>query len=119
VKLYGHYALINGKDTSFYRHLIRYLGLPDPTGKDKWTAYKFTLSVYNDFYPIHHKRITSAVDQLPDPEVFAVQTRSEQSGTERTDSQLGDSYSQETAAQPPSSQTSEPVFKKPRTPGEK
>ncbi|MCJ1422374.1 hypothetical protein MMC29_000254 [Sticta canariensis] len=122
VRIYGHYILINGKDTSFYRHLLRDFSITDQDGKDKWTAYMFTLSVYNDFRRIHHDRITSAADQLPDPEDFAVESFSQQSNLEsfeQNDSQLTASCSQQTEPELPSSQTSEPVFKKPKGKGKK
>lgn len=122
VRIYGHYVLINGKDTYFYRNLIRDFSITDQDGKEKWTAYKFTLSVYNEFRRIHHERIISAVNQLPDPEVFAVQPLSQQSNTESSehdDSQLRASYPQETEAGLPSSEMSEPIFKKPKGKGKK
>ena len=122
VRIYGHYVLVDGKDTSFYRHLIQDFSIVNQDGKDKWTAYKFTLSVYHDFRRIHHERITSAADQLPDPEVFVVQPLSPQSNiesSEQDDSQLTTSYSQQTEPELPSSQTSEPVFKKPKGKGKK
>jgi len=122
VRIYGHYVLIDGKDTSFYRHLIQSFDIVNQDGIDKWTAYKFTLSVYHDFRRIHHERITSAADQLPDPEVFVVQPLSQQSNfesSEQDDSQLTASFSQETEVGLPSSQTSEPVFKKPKGKGKK
>ncbi|KAL8644824.1 MAG: hypothetical protein Q9210_007051 [Variospora velana] len=122
VRIYGHYVLIDGKDTSFYRHLIQSFDIVNRDGEDKWTAYKFTLSVYHDFRRIHHERITSAADQLPDPEVFVVQPLSQQSNIESSpqdDSQLTTSYSQQTEPELPSSQTSEPVFKKTKEKGKK
>ena len=122
VRIYGHYVLINGKDTSFYRHLLRDFSITDQDGKDKWTAYKFTVSVYNDFRRIHYERVCSAVDQLPDPEDFAVESFSQQSNLEsfeQNDSQLTTSLSQQTESELPSSQTSEPVFKKPKGRGKK
>jgi len=122
VKIYGHYALIKGKETTFYRHLIHHFSIISQDGKERWTAYKFTVSVYHDFRRIHHERITSAADQLPDPEVFVVQPLSQQSNiesSEQDDSQLTVSYSQETEPELPSSQTSEPVFKKPKGKGKK
>lgn len=120
VKIYGHYALVKGKETTFYRHLIHHFSLISRDGEERWTAYKFTLSVYHDFCRIHHERIVSAADQLPDPEDFAVEPLSQQSNLEsleQNDSQLTTSYSQETEQELPSSQTSEPVFKKPKGKG--
>ena len=117
VRIYGHYVLINGKDTSFYRHPIRNFDITDQDGKDKWTAYKFTLSVYNEFRQIHYDRITSAADQLPNPEDFAVECFSQQRNLEyfeKDDSQSTIPDPQETEPRLPSSQTSEPAFKKPK-----
>ena len=124
VRIYGHYALIDGKDTSFYRHLIRGFDIRDQEGKEKWTAYKFTLNLYHTFLPIHQERVTFAIDQLPDPEVFAVPRLSEQSdlpSLEQDDSQLTTSYSRQTeqSLASSSSRTSEPVFKKPKGKGKK
>lgn len=122
VRIYGHYVLINGKDISFYRHLLQDFSITDQDGIDKWTAYKFTLSVYNDFRRIHHERICSAVDQLPNPEDFAVDSFSQQlnlESFEQDDSQLTTSYSQQTEPELLSSQTSEPMFKKPKGRGKK
>lgn len=82
VRIYGHYALINGKDTAFHRHLIRKFDITDQDGKDKWTAYEFTRNVYDTFVPIHLERISSAIDQLPDPEVFLVKPLSQLSNVE-------------------------------------
>ena len=120
VKIYGHYALIEGQETTFYRHLIHHLSLLSRGGEERWTAYKFTLSIYQDFCPIHYERIISAVNQLPDPEVFAVQ--SQQSNidySKQNDSQLTTSDSQQIELGLPSFQTSEPVFKKSKGKGKK
>ena len=123
MRIYGHYVLIDGKDTSFYRHLIQSFDIVNRDDEDKWTAYKFTLRVYHDLRRIHHERIISAADQLPDPEVSVVQPLSQQSenleSSEQDDSQLTTSYSQQTESELPSSQTSEPMFKKPKGKGKK
>ena len=61
------------------------------------------------------ERITSAADQLPDPEDFVAQPLSQQSNiesSEQDDSQWTTSYSQQTGPELPSFQISEPVFKK-------
>ncbi len=122
VRMYGHYALIKEKHSLFYRHPIDKLDFTRKDGKEKWTPYTFTRNVYDKFYPVHHERICSAVDQLPNPEDFAVESFSQQSileSFEQNDSQLTTSYSQETEPELPSSQTSEPVFKKPKGKGKK
>jgi hypothetical protein len=122
VRMYGHYALIKEKHTLFYRHPVDKLDFTRKDGKEKWTPYTFTRNVYDKFYPIHHERICSAVDQLPNPEDFAVESFSQQSNLEsfeQNSSQLTTSYSQQTEPELPSSQTSEPVFKKPKGRGKK
>ena len=64
-RIYGHYAIIEDDKTTFYRHPIKKYDFTSEDGKDKWTAYKFTKSVYDIWMPIHHQRICSAVDELP------------------------------------------------------
>lgn len=70
----------------------------------------------NIFVPIHLKRISSVVDQLPDPEVFTVQSstsfvsnpkRDEDDGIETEPCSV-------VANTPASSQTSVLAFKKPK-----
>ncbi|KAI9682367.1 MAG: hypothetical protein M1817_000421 [Caeruleum heppii] len=120
VRIYGHFVLIDGKDTSFYRHSIKKFDFTSEDGKEKWTAYKFTRNVYDTFVPIHLKRICSAVDQLPDPDVFLVKPLPSVSiveSAEQDDSQATP-CSQENVSGP-SSQTTEPVFKKPKAIGSK
>lgn len=65
VRIYGHYPIIDGPNTSFYRHLIHMFSFTALDGKEKWTAYKFTKNVYDIWMPIHFKRICSVIDQLP------------------------------------------------------
>ena len=76
VKIYGHYPTIDGKQTSFYRHMIGEFSIQGLFGKEKWTAYKFTKNVYDIWMPMHLKRICSAIDQLPPGVNFEV-SRSE------------------------------------------
>lgn len=121
VRIYGHYASLDGDNTYLYRHSIKKFDITSEEGKEKWTAYTFTKNVYEIFVPIHLQRIYSAVDQLPDPEAFKVQRstsfvssprRDEVDGIEMEPSQ---STSHVTANSPASSQTNEPAFKKPRS----
>lgn len=65
VRMYGHYPLIEGDRTTFYRHYIRKFDITEQDGKEKWTAYKFTKNVYNMFMPAHLQRICSAIADLP------------------------------------------------------
>ena len=72
VRIYGHYPVIDGKDTKFYRHPIHVFDFTALDGKEKWTAYKFTKNVYEVWMPSHFKRLCSAVDQIPADLDFSV-----------------------------------------------
>lgn len=120
VRIYGHYVLIRGEHTLFYRDPVDKLDFTRKDGEEKWTPYTFTRNVYDEFYPIHHNRICSAIDQLPNPEDFDLEPSTQQLDLDffqQNDSQLNTSYSQQTAEELPSSQTSEPVFKRPKGKG--
>ncbi len=65
VRIYGHYPVINGKDTKYYRHPIHTFDFTALDGKEKWTAYKFTKNVYDNWMPSHFKRICSAINDIP------------------------------------------------------
>ncbi|TEY38610.1 hypothetical protein BOTCAL_0483g00020 [Botryotinia calthae] len=65
VRIYGHYPVIDGQKTTFYRHPIRKFNFTELRGKEKWTAYKFTKNVYDIWMPTHFKRICSVIDNLP------------------------------------------------------
>lgn len=64
VRIYGHCFIINGNKISFYRYLIRTFDFTELVGKEKWTAYKFTKSVYDVWIPPYFERICSVIDQL-------------------------------------------------------
>lgn len=65
VRIYSHYPVIEEKKTTFYRHPIHEFSFTALDGKDKWTAYKFTKSVYRTWMPSHFKRLCSVIDALP------------------------------------------------------
>ncbi|KAJ8064822.1 hypothetical protein OCU04_007130 [Sclerotinia nivalis] len=77
VRIYGHYPVIDDKNTTFYRHMIRTFDFTELDGKDKWTAYKFTKNVYDIWMPTHLERIRSAVDDLPSDLNFEISQQSE------------------------------------------
>ncbi|KAH6699914.1 hypothetical protein BKA61DRAFT_562017 [Leptodontidium sp. MPI-SDFR-AT-0119] len=77
VRIYGHYPLIDGNKTSFYRHPIHKFDFTALEGKEKWTAYQFTKNVYNIWMPTHLKRICSVIDDLPPDLDFEVSEQSE------------------------------------------
>lgn len=123
VRIYGHYALINGDRASFYRHLIKSIDIISEDGKDKWTAYKFTKNVYDLFVPVHLKRLCDVIDKLPDPAVFNVDTslsfasQPERDNREETESIPTSSQNTDSIANTePTSQSSALIFKKPAHP---
>ncbi|KAK5312409.1 hypothetical protein LTR93_011353 [Exophiala xenobiotica] len=65
VRIYGHYPVIHGKKTTFYRHTIRKFDFTEQDGKEKWTAHKFTKSVYDTWMPAHFTRLCSAINAIP------------------------------------------------------
>ncbi|MCJ1245592.1 hypothetical protein MMC30_002796 [Trapelia coarctata] len=120
VSIYGHYPLIDGDKTSFYRHPVREFNIRDQDGKEKWTAYKFTRNVYETFVPIHQKRLCSAIDQLParydfdvDPSLnFASQPQ--RGDGDETESNLSSSQNTDSIANTEhTSRSSALTFKKP------
>jgi len=72
VRIYGHYPIIEGKDTTYYRHPIHTFDFTALDGKEKWTAYKFTKNVYDTWMPKHLDRIRSVIDDLPSDFNFEV-----------------------------------------------
>jgi hypothetical protein len=65
VRIYGHYPVIEGSKTTYYRHAIRTFDFTEVDGKEKWTSYKFTESVYGIWMPVHFKRPCSVIDAIP------------------------------------------------------
>ena len=108
VKIYGHYAIIDGDKETFYRHAIRNFDFTDLYGKERWTTYNFTRKVYDKFGPLHLKRIQSAIAQLPDPS-------SESLASDISINADPEGDSQGIAISAPSSQET-PSFKRPALP---
>jgi hypothetical protein len=77
VRIYGHYPLIDGDKTTFYRHPIREFSFTELDGKEKWRTYQFTKNIYDIWMPTHLKRICSVIDTLPPDLHFEVSEQSE------------------------------------------
>ena len=77
VRIYGHYPIIKGNDTTFYNHPIRTFDFTELDGKEKWTAYKFAKNFYDIWMPTHLKRICAVIDDLPPDLDFEVSRQSE------------------------------------------
>ncbi|KAK4552395.1 hypothetical protein LTR86_010409 [Recurvomyces mirabilis] len=72
VRIYGYYAEITEFETKYYRHPIHEFSFTALDGKDKWTAYRFTKNVYQNWMPAHFARICTAIDQIPGDISFSV-----------------------------------------------
>ncbi|ELR08217.1 hypothetical protein VC83_08021 [Pseudogymnoascus destructans] len=81
VRIYGHYPIISGDKTTFYRHPIHTFDFTSLDGKEKWTAYRFTKNVYDIWMPTHLKRICSVIDELPPDLDFEVSQQSDLGGS--------------------------------------
>jgi len=84
VRIYGHYPIIEETKTTFYRHPIRKFNFTELEGKDKWTAFKFTRSVYGSWMPTHFTRLCSVIDALPANLNFELSQQSELHFSEQT-----------------------------------
>jgi hypothetical protein len=80
VRIYGHYPVIDRRDTKYYRHPIRTFDFTELNGKEKWTAYKFTRNVFDTWMPAHFKRLCSIIEALPIDLDFSVPQLAEGSG---------------------------------------
>ena len=65
IKIFGHYPVFKGKETTFFRHEIEEFSFRGFRGTQRWTAYRFTKNIYDIWMPMHLKRLCSAIDQLP------------------------------------------------------
>ena len=65
VRIYGHYSVIEGKVTKYYRHSIREFNFRELDGREKQPAYKFTKNVYDNWMPGHLKQICSTINEIP------------------------------------------------------
>jgi hypothetical protein len=84
VRIYGHYAEINGREQKYYRHPIHTFDFTALDGKEKWTAYKFTKNIYDIWMPKHFERLRKVIDQLPPDVNFELSQHSEVQFTERS-----------------------------------
>ncbi|KAJ0423938.1 hypothetical protein BJY00DRAFT_309755 [Aspergillus carlsbadensis] len=65
VVIWAHYPVISGKATTFHAHKVKRIFLSESVGEAKWTAYKFTLAVYEHWAPVLLSKLCSAIDQIP------------------------------------------------------
>ncbi|KAL5118380.1 hypothetical protein ACEQ8H_003729 [Pleosporales sp. CAS-2024a] len=93
VRIYGHYAIIDGPNTTFYRYPIHTFDFTAQNSKEKWTAYRFTKNIYDIWMPTHLARLCSAIDDLPSRVNFEVPSLQQNSGLSQDLSSHGDSQS--------------------------
>lgn len=77
VRIYGHYPVIDGRNTTFYRHPIRTFDFTELDGKEKWSTYQFTKNIYNIWMPFHFERICSIIGEIPSGLDFELSQHSE------------------------------------------
>lgn len=74
VRIYGHYAEVKGKLTTYYHHPIHSYRFEHEEEEGKWAAHRFVKNIYEKWVPDHYERICSAINQLPmlasDPEAI-------------------------------------------------
>ncbi|KAK5936732.1 hypothetical protein PMZ80_010995 [Knufia obscura] len=109
VKLYGHFANIDGDKLAFYRYPVASFVLNFEESQGRKRTHDFVREIYHTFYPAHLKRIRDALAAMEDPRnVSMTSTMSiEEDGSQEQDPSARSS--QETSAE----------FKKPGTPASK
>ncbi|CAJ2508421.1 Uu.00g134470.m01.CDS01 [Anthostomella pinea] len=66
VRIWGHYAVIDGQDVSYFRHPIAKFDIsPTAEGDQRWKAYSFVRNVQDLWVPDHFTKICSVIDALP------------------------------------------------------
>ena len=80
VRIYGHYPVIDGKETTYYRHHIRTFDFTELNGREKWTTNILVQNIYKNWMPSHLSKICSVIDDLPSDINFEVPSLSEKSG---------------------------------------
>ena len=66
VKIYGHYAVVEGAKTTYYRYPIESFTLNFHEGQGRRRTHDFVREIYHKFYPRHLKRIRSALAEMDD-----------------------------------------------------
>lgn len=74
--IYGHYAVINGTKTTFHRYSLDSVSLSRRQGQERWTPYRFTMNLYENWMPTHFQRLCSAIADIPEGINFDLSTAS-------------------------------------------
>lgn len=67
VRLYGHFAIIDGDKATFYRYPIASFVLNFEENQSRKRTHNFVREIYYEFYPAHLKRICDALAKMEDP----------------------------------------------------
>lgn len=62
--LYGHYPVLLGPRTEIHRTPIDVHVLNGYRYRDRWKSYRFVRSVYEEWAPMHFKRLCDAIDRI-------------------------------------------------------
>ena len=121
VRIYGHYPAIYGPNIKYYRHRLRRYSFIDIGSVEKWTAYKFTMNIYEVWMPEILRRIKSAIDDLPSGVSFQVVQSFQASQTASTasaswESSIVDDTAHSEAASEPIAAQGIAAMSKPTTP---
>ena len=108
VKIYGHYAILEETNATFYRYLFDSFNLNTGLGQHREKVYGFVLEVYHKFYPQHLKRICDALAKMEDPRTLSMTSSMSIEEVESQEPDVDAPSSQETAG-----------FKKPAVPASK
>ena len=108
VKLYGHFAVIQGEQTMFYRYFIASFVLNYEESQGRKRTHDFVREVYHSFYPEHLKRIRDALAEMDDPRAQSITSIISIEESESQEVEVSASSSQETTG-----------FKKPDAPASK
>ena len=107
-KMYGHFAVIQGEQTTFYRHFVASFVLNYEESQGRKRTHDFVREVYHSFYPEHLKRIRDALAEMDDPRAQSMTSIISVEESESQEVEVSASSSQETAG-----------FKKPSAPASK
>ncbi|KAH8695891.1 hypothetical protein GQ44DRAFT_765038 [Phaeosphaeriaceae sp. PMI808] len=116
VRIWGHYAAIDGDGVKYYRHPIRKFDFTELNGKEKWTAYTFVRNIYDLWLPKHFERICDIIDMLPADLDFDVSEGPESASSRLGLSQQFESYGLDDEQVVPDSQPSRQPSVQPITP---
>lgn len=114
VKLYGHFAVVEGEKACFYRYPIASFVLNFEENQGRKRTHDFVREVYDKFYPAHLKRICDALAAMKDPRALSM--TSHMSVEDEEEEEAADSQEQD-----PSARSSEENagFRVPGTPASK